>query len=125
MIMWNVLLFKHVFCNVFFMLAIILTDASSLSSILNLICLLISSTVCYLSSRCRRSRTILNNCCIFLEKSPFIHSFKHQIFDLVVSIIDEIPKESMNLLTDLYDRIFALSNLKYLDLNVNDAYFFP
>jgi hypothetical protein len=64
---------------------------------------------------------------IFLESSPFIHLLKHQITDLVVSIIDEISNATkLIFLTGVYDRVFALlSNLKHLEFDVNDAYLFP
>ncbi len=60
----------------------------------------------------------------FLENSPCIYAFKHQISHLIVTIIDEIRNESvMNLLTASYARIFAFfTNLKYLDVDVNDTY---
>ncbi len=50
---------------------------------------------------------------------------KHQITDLVVSIIDEISNASKAIfLTGVYDRIFTLlTNLKHLELDVDDAYF--
>jgi hypothetical protein len=59
----------------------------------------------------------------FLEKSPFIYAFKYQISDLIIAINYEISDASSeNLLIDIYDRIFGLlSNLKYLDLDVNNT----
>jgi hypothetical protein len=52
--------------------------------------------------------------------------FKHQITHLNVKISNEIPNESrLKLLIDIYNCIFALiTNLKYLNLDVNDSYFF-
>ncbi|CAF5000352.1 unnamed protein product, partial [Rotaria sp. Silwood1] len=63
---------------------------------------------------------------VFNEKSSFIHTFKHQVSDLVVTISDPIEDKSMgNLLIDIYSKIFALlTNLKYLDLDVDDIYHF-
>ncbi|CAF3380934.1 unnamed protein product [Rotaria socialis] len=63
---------------------------------------------------------------IFFKKSSFIHGFKDQIKHLSVKISDEIRNElRLKLLTDIYNCIFALvSSLKYLDLGVNDNYFF-
>ena len=62
----------------------------------------------------------------FLEKSPFIHVFKEQISDLIITISDEIMDESnVKLLTDIYNRIFGLfTNLKYLDLDGDDIHVF-
>jgi hypothetical protein len=73
-----------------------------------------------------RSRTILFIYCIFLEKSSFIHAFKDQISELVVTFMDKITDVSMkNLLIDNYASIFALfGNLKYFELDVNDFYSF-
>ena len=78
-------------------------------------------------SQCLRNRIISYICCIFLEKSSFIHAFKHQITHLTVKISDEISNElKLKLLIDIYNCIFALiTNLNYLDLDVNDNYFFP
>ncbi|CAF1265116.1 unnamed protein product [Rotaria sordida] len=61
---------------------------------------------------------------VFNENSSFIHTFKHQISDLVVTISDSISDKSMeNLIIDIYSKIFALlTNLKYLDLDVDDRY---
>ena len=72
------------------------------------------------------NRKISYACCIFLEKSSFIHAFKDQITHLSVNITDEIQNElRLKLLIDIYNCIFALiANLKYLDLGVNDNYFF-
>ncbi|CAF3236050.1 unnamed protein product [Rotaria sp. Silwood2] len=65
-------------------------------------------------------------CHIFNEKSPFIHVFKEQISELILTIGDEILDESnVKLLTDIYNRIFGLfTNLKYLDLDGDDTYAF-
>jgi hypothetical protein len=65
-------------------------------------------------------------CCLFLEKCPFILNFRYQISELVLTIDYEVPSVSMlNLLIDIYHRIFdLLSNLKYLDLDVNNNYIF-
>jgi len=65
-------------------------------------------------------------CCMFLEKCPFILNFRYQISELVVTIDYEVPSLSMeNLLIDIYHRIFVLlSNLKYLNLDVNKSYLF-
>ncbi|CAF1480718.1 unnamed protein product [Rotaria sordida] len=65
---------------------------------------------------------------VFNENSSFIHTFKHQISDLVVTISDPIQAKSMeNLLIDIYSKIFALlTNLKCLDLDLDadDIYHF-
>jgi hypothetical protein len=78
-----------------------------------------------LISQYRTNRTILCIGCIYLETSPFIHLLKYQITDLVVSIIDEISNTTKTIfLTGVYDRIFTLlTNLKHLELDVNDTYF--
>ena len=62
----------------------------------------------------------------FLEKCPFILNFRYQISELVITIDYEALSVSMfNLLIDIYHRIFVLlSNLKYLDLDVNKSYLF-
>ncbi|CAF1247349.1 unnamed protein product, partial [Rotaria sordida] len=61
---------------------------------------------------------------VFNENSSFIHTFKHQISDLVVTINVPISDKSMkNLIIDIYSKIFALlTNLDYLDLDVDDIY---
>ncbi|CAF1356093.1 unnamed protein product [Rotaria sordida] len=65
---------------------------------------------------------------VFNENSSFIHTFKHQISDLVVTISDTIRDKSMeNLIIDIYSKIFALlTNLKCLDLDLDadDIYHF-
>ena len=61
-----------------------------------------------------------------LEKSSLIQTFQHQITHLEVMFIDYIPEATINnLLIDNYVSIFALfTNLKHLELNVNDVYSF-
>jgi hypothetical protein len=63
-------------------------------------------------------------CCIFLENSPFIHDFKHQISALVITINRETLAESMHTsLTNIYNDIFTLlTKLKYLDLDFSNMY---
>jgi hypothetical protein len=82
--------------------------------------------VCYLISQCQKIEEFFAFIVYFLEKSPFIHTFKQQISDLVVTINYEITNVSMqNLLIDIYYHIFGLlANLKYLDLDVNNIYSF-
>jgi hypothetical protein len=64
---------------------------------------------------------------MFLEKSPFILNFRYQISELVLTIDYESSTLSLpNLFMEIYHRIFVLlSNLKYLDLNVNNWYVLP
>ncbi|CAF1349560.1 unnamed protein product [Rotaria sordida] len=61
---------------------------------------------------------------VFNENSSFIHTFKHQISDLVATINVPISDKPMkNLIIDIYSKIFALlTNLDYLDLDVDDIY---
>ncbi|CAF3929593.1 unnamed protein product [Adineta steineri] len=67
------------------------------------------------------------SCRWFNEKSPFLHIFKQQILELVVTIGDEtMYKSEEKLVTDIYKRIFGLfTNLKYLDIDANDRHHFP
>jgi hypothetical protein len=105
---------------------IILTYASLLLLNSNSVWLATFSMVCFFIYQYRRIKTILCIYYLFSENSPFIHIFKQQISDLVVTISDEILDESyVKLLTDIYNRIFGLvTNLKYLDLDNNDFYDF-
>ncbi|CAF3344939.1 unnamed protein product [Rotaria sp. Silwood2] len=75
-----------------------------------------------IDSECSTNRIDL--CIFFLENSSFIYTFKHQVSDLVITISDPIKNKSMeNLLIDIYFKIFTLlTNLKYLDLDVDDSY---
>ncbi|CAF0933832.1 unnamed protein product [Adineta steineri] len=63
---------------------------------------------------------------ILNENNPFVINFKQQLSELIIRIDYEDPSVAMlNLLIDIYHRTFALfSNLKYLDLDVNNRYFF-
>ncbi|CAF1360538.1 unnamed protein product [Rotaria sordida] len=63
---------------------------------------------------------------ILYEDCPFILNFRYQISELIITIDYEVLNVSMlNLLIDIYHRIFLLlSNLKYLDLDVNNNYLF-
>ncbi|CAF0961026.1 unnamed protein product [Adineta steineri] len=78
-------------------------------------------------------KLVINNlqfimsCRWFNEKSPFLHIFKQQILELVVTIGDEtMYKSEEKLVTDIYKRIFGLfTNLKYLDIDANDTHHFP
>ncbi|CAF0939071.1 unnamed protein product [Adineta steineri] len=78
-------------------------------------------------------KLVINNlqfimsCRWFNEKSPFLHVFKQQILELVVTIGDEtMYKSEEKLVTDIYKRIFGLfTNLKYLDIDANDTHHFP
>ncbi len=64
--------------------------------------------------------------CSFLENSPFRHTFKKEISDLVFMISEVMSTNAKtDLANDIYLDIFALAaNLKYLDLDIDHSYSF-
>jgi hypothetical protein len=63
-------------------------------------------------------------CCIYLDESSSIHSFKHQISHLDVTINDDVTFEQIrNMATNIFTTIFIMfTNLTHLEFKSEDNF---